>query len=110
MKPGLPQPFSIEDIQKRPKAVVISLLIGLLIITCSVIAYLFQRKELAAHHCEDEKQLLLKTIIEERDDRIKLYEGMIFYKHQSESLKTEILVKDSIVRDKTEHIVKKILQ
>lgn len=110
MKPELPQPFSIDDIQKRPKAVVISLLIGLLLITCSVIGFLFIRKEDDMEHCEVEKQALIKTIIEERNDRIKLYEGMIFYKSENQSLKYEMQAKDSIVRDKTEGFVKKILK
>lgn len=110
MKPELPQPFSIQDIEKRPKAVVISLLIGLLLITCTVIGFLFVRKEDDQEHCEVEKQALIKTILEERNDRIQLYEGMIFYKSENQSLREEMQTKDSIVRDKTEGFVKKILK
>ncbi|WP_333662291.1 hypothetical protein [Chishuiella changwenlii] len=110
MKPELPQPFSIDNIQKHPKAVVISLLIGLLLITCSVIGFLFIRKENYQEDCEIEKQALVNQILDERNDRIKLYESMIFYKSKTNSLESEMVVKDSIIRDKTEGFVKKILK
>lgn len=110
MNTELPKPFSIEEIQKYPKAVVIALLIGLLLLFGSVITFLFIRKEDADTKCETEKKELYDIIIKERNDRIDLYENLIFYKNKSEELETEIQVKDSIVRDKTETIVKKILQ
>jgi len=110
MKPELPQPFTIDNIQKHPKAVVISLLIGLLLIACGVIGFLFIRKEDDKDDCEVEKKALVKQILDERNDRIKLYESMIFYKSENKSLKNEMITKDSIYRDKTEGFVKKILQ
>jgi|SRR5690554_1124560 len=110
MKTELPTPFSIEEIQKYPKAVVIALLIGLLLLFGSVITFLFIRKEDAAHKCEDEKKELYDLIIKERNERITLYESLIFYQQENKELKTEMQVKDSIVRDKTEAIVKKILR
>lgn len=110
MKTELPKPFSIEEIQKYPKAVVIALLIGMLLLFGSVITFLFIRKEDADHKCEEEKKELYDIIINGQNERIALYEDLIFYKQRTKELKTEIQAKDSIVRDKTETIVKKILQ
>lgn len=106
----LPKPFSIEEIQKYPKAVVIAILIGLLLLFGSVITYLFVRKEASEEKCEDEKKELYDIIITERNDRIALYESLIFYKKRSVDLENEIQIKDSIVREKTETIVKKLLK
>lgn len=105
MTPELPQPFEQEEISKDPKAVVIALLIGLLLIFGSVIAVLYYRKEEQDDECKDEVKGLYSTIIQERNARVFFYEEMIFYKDKSEKQKAE----DSIIRQKTKPLVEKLL-
>lgn len=82
MPPQLPQPFEQEDIRKDPKAVVIGLLIGLLLLCCSVIGILYREKE-------KQQERLYDLILDERNQRIENYEQMIFYKTKSEELKAQ---------------------
>jgi len=99
MKAQLPQPFAQEDIRKDPKAVIIALLIGLLMLTCGAIVYLYISKE-------KDQQKLYGMIIEERNQRISTYEKMLFYRAQAEVL----LNRDSITKEKTKPLVEKILK
>jgi hypothetical protein len=105
MTPELPQPFEQEAIRKDPKAVVIALLIGLLLIFGGVIGVLYYRKEKQDDDCKAETKGLYQTIIEERNARIFFYEKMIFYKNESQQLK----VKDSVLKDKTAPLVQKLI-
>lgn len=105
MTPELPQPFEQEAIRRDPKAVVIALLIGLLLIFGGVIGVLYYRKEKQSDDCKEDTKQLYNTIIEERNARIFFYEQMIFYKDKSEKLKQ----KDSLIKHKTEPYVQKIL-
>ena len=89
-KMRLPQPFKITEIQKYPRAVVIALLIGFLLIFSTVIGHLYNRKEVIADKCEAEKQRLYEVIISERNERIRLYESLIFYKNEANSYKKAI--------------------
>lgn len=98
MPPELPQPFEQEDIRKDPKAVVIGLLIGLILLCCSVIGILYREKE-------KQQDRLYKIILDERNERIGNYEQMIFYKRESEYLKKQ----DSLIKEKTEPLVQKLL-
>lgn len=98
MKPELPQPFEQEDIRKDPKAVVIGLLIGLLLLCCSVIGILYREKE-------KQQERLYKVILDERNQRIENYEQMIFYKTKSDALKAQ----EVETKQKTEPLVQKIL-
>lgn len=98
MPPELPQPFEQEDIRKDPKAVVIGLLIGLILLCCSVIGILYREKE-------KQQDRLYKIILDERNQRIDNYEEMIFYKRESEYLKKQ----DSLIKEKTEPLVQKLL-
>lgn len=95
----LPTPFTIDEIQKYPKAVVIALLIGMLI-------WQIIRNEGIQNKCETEKKQLYDVIIDGQNERIALYESMIFYKRQTEYLQQQ----DSIVRQRTEPIVRQLLQ
>ena len=54
MAPELPQPFEQDAIRKDPKAVVIGLLIGLLLIFGGVIGVLYYREQQQADDCKDE--------------------------------------------------------
>ncbi|WP_407517274.1 hypothetical protein [Elizabethkingia anophelis] len=106
MNPELPQPYSQEDIRKDPKAVVIGLLIGLLLIFGGVIGVLYNRKEQQTEDCSEKTDSLYFTIIKERNKRIDTYEAMIFYKKKSDSFEE----KDKKIKEKTEPLVKKALQ
>ncbi|WP_260377665.1 hypothetical protein [Riemerella anatipestifer] len=86
MKTHLPQPFEQEDIRKDPKAVVIGLLIGLLLMFGSVIGVLFNRREEVDENCKDRIFKLYDTILVERNKRIYFYERMIFYQKENKRL------------------------
>lgn len=106
MNNELPQPFDQEDIRKDPKAVVIALLIGLLLIFGSVIGVLYYRKEDKEEDYQSKIDGLYSTILKERNDRIFFYEKMIFFQRENEKLKS----KDSLIKQRTEPLVQKILQ
>lgn len=102
MKPELPQPFEQEDIRKDPKAVVIALLIGLLLICVGAIAFLYFRLEK-----KDERiYSIYKEMVDYRTQKAEYYEKMIFYKHQTDQFKKS----DTLLREKTEPLVQKILE
>ena len=105
MNPDLPQPFDQDAIIKDPKAVVIALMIGLLLIFGGVIAVLYYRKEKQDDECKEETKGLYNTILEERNARVFFYEEMIFYKTKSDKQFAE----DSIIRKKTKPLVEKLL-
>lgn len=102
----LPQPFKIDDINTKTKAVVIALLIGLLLIFSAVIGVLFFEIEDKITECKQEKKELYDIILTERNERIQLYENMLFYKRQSQELQAKT---DSIV-EKTKPLIDKILK
>ncbi|SDE77668.1 hypothetical protein [Riemerella columbipharyngis] len=101
---NLPQPFDQEDIRKDPKAVVIGLLIGLLLIFASVIAALYHKEDSDSQDCEKRVSRLYDTILSERNKRIKFYEAMIFYKSENQKLQKQ----DSLIRKATKPLVNKI--
>ncbi|WP_018675538.1 hypothetical protein [Riemerella columbina] len=101
---NLPQPFDQEDIRRDPKAVVIGLLIGLLLIFGSVIGVLYSRKEDGDENCQERISRLYDTILKERNKRIFFYEEMIFYKRQNRRLQQ----KDSLIRENTEPLINQI--
>ena len=105
MTPELPQPFEQDEIRQDPKAVVIGLLIGLLLIFGGVIGVLYYREQKREDDCKAETKGLYKQIIEERNARIFFYESMIFYKTKSEEKEAE----DSITKEKTKKLVEKLL-
>lgn len=105
MAPELPQPFEQDAIRKDPKAVVIGLLIGLLLIFGGVIGVLYYREQQQADDCKDETKGLYSEIIEERNARIYFYEQYIFYRTKSEHQQA----KDSLLKQKTEPYLQKIL-
>ena len=102
MAANLPQPFNQNDIRKDPKAVVIALLIGLLLIFGGVIAVLFFKLEKKENKIAD----LYEKVIEYRTQKAEYYEQMIFYSKENELLKT----RDSIVKQKTQPYVQEILK
>lgn len=102
----LPQPFEQEDIRKDPKAVVIGLLIGFLLIFSGVIAALYYRKEDTDDTCDEKIERLYAQMLESRNQRIELYEEMIFYKKKSEDLEKQ----DSLLRSKTLPLINKIYE
>ncbi|MBT0527124.1 hypothetical protein JZ949_10020 [Riemerella anatipestifer] len=104
MKPNLPQPFEQEDIRKDPKAVVIGLLIGLLLMFGSVIGVLFNRREEVDENCKDRIFKLYDTILVERNKRIYFYERMIFYQKENKRLQKQ----DSLIKSNTEPLINKI--
>lgn len=106
----LPQPFTIKDIQDYPKAVFIAFLVGLLLVLMSLLGTVFYRRESAIDDCEDEKKELIKQMLTERQERITLYESLIFYKSKTLELEKEKQDIDSLYRTKTENLVKKILK
>lgn len=106
----LPQPFQIKDIQEAPKAVFIAFLIGLLLVLISLLGTVFYRRESAIDDCEDEKRVLIKQMLDERQERITLYESLIFYKSKTLELQKEKQDIDSLYKAKTETLVKKILK
>ncbi|AQX86547.1 hypothetical protein I6H88_04260 [Elizabethkingia bruuniana] len=106
MSPELPQPYSQEDIRKDPKAVVIGLLIGLLLIFGGVIGVLYNRKEQQTDDCSEKIDSLYFTIIKERNKRIDTYEAMIFYKKKSDSFEE----KEKKTKELTQPLVTKALQ
>lgn len=102
MTPELPQPFNQEDIRQDPKAVVIGLLIGLLLICLSAIGFLFyrveQKNEKIAH--------IYQQVMDERSKKAEYYEKLIL-----SELKVKQMQRDSSrVKEKTEPLVKKILE
>ena len=105
MAPELPQPFDQDAIIKDPKAVVIALMIGLLLILGGVIALLYYRKEKQSDVFKQETIGLYNTILEERNARVFFYEEMIFYKTKSDK---QVAV-DSIIKQKTKPLLKKLL-
>lgn len=106
MNPELPQPFDQEDIRKDPKAVVIGLLIGLLLIFGGVIGVLYNRKEQLTEDCSEKRDSLYFTIIKERNERIDNYEAMIFYKKKSDSFEE----KEKKTKELTQPLVTKALR
>lgn len=100
----LPQPFNQEDIRKDPKAVVIGLLIGFLLLFSGVISYLYYHSEDNDAHCNEKIEKLYAQMLENRNSRIELYERMIFYKTKSEALEKQ----DSLLRSKTLPLINKI--
>lgn len=100
----LPQPFEQKDIREDPKAVVIALLIGLLLVFGIVISVLYYRIESKDDHCDERIERLYAHILDKREQRIQLYEQMIFYKKKSEELEKQ----DSIMRSKTLPLINKI--
>ncbi len=106
MTPELPQPFGQEDIRQDPKAVVIALLIGLLLLFGSVIGVLYYRKEEQDNKCTEKTDKLYEAMIRVRNERITFYEQMIFYKQENEILKR----RDSLTKGKTLPYVEKILE
>lgn len=106
MTPELPQPFGQDDIRQDPKAVVIALLIGLLLLFSGVIAVLYYRKEEQDAKCTEKTDKLYETMIIVRNERITFYEQMIFYKSENEQLKRQ----DSIKKQLTKPYVDKLLQ
>lgn len=102
MKPELPQPFNQEDIRKDPKAVVIGLLIGLLLIFGGVIGYLYTRLEKK----EERISALYDNMLLYRTQKIDFYEKMIFYKKESETLKKN----DTLLKAQTQPYVEKLLK
>ncbi len=106
MTPELPQPFGQDDIRKDPKAVVIALLIGLLLLFGGVIGVLYYRKEEQDAKCSEKTDKLYETMIKVRNERIDFYEKMIFYKQENELLKQ----RDSIKKEATRPYVEKLLQ
>jgi Tfp pilus assembly protein PilO len=95
----LKKPYSIDDIRKHPFAVVISLLIGLLLISVGRSLYLSEKVE-----------SLMEQANEEKAARIEMYESMIFYKQETERLQNEQSQSDSLVRQRTQPFVNKILK
>ncbi|MGG5507906.1 MULTISPECIES: hypothetical protein [unclassified Myroides] len=108
--PELPKPFSIEEIQKYPKAVIIAFLIGLLVLFGGMLIGIFYKREDSATDCETEKKQLYGLILKEREDRILLYENMIFYKDKVNTLEQQQTSTDSLYRSKTQQLVNKILR
>lgn len=102
----LPQPFNQEDIRRDPKAVVIGLLIGLLMLSCGVIGILYDKKENGDTYCDERVEKLYIEMLANRNKRIELYEAMIFYKEKSEALEKQ----DSLLRSKTLPLIKKIYE
>ncbi|MCU7571544.1 hypothetical protein N4241_10550 [Riemerella anatipestifer] len=100
----LPQPFDQEDIRKDPKAVVIGLLIGFLLLFSGVVAVLYQHKEKKSENCDEKIQRLYAEMLESRNRRIELYEEMIFYKRKSEAFQR----RDSLMKLKTQPLIEKI--
>ncbi len=106
----LPKPFSIEEIQKYPKAVLIAFLIGLLTLFGGMLINVFYKREESVVDCETEKKELYSLILKERQDRIVLYEDMLFYKNKSTQLEAQQTITDSLYRTKTQELVNKILK
>lgn len=94
--PELPQPFEQEDIRKDPKAVVIGLLIGLLLLCCGAIGFIYREKE-------KQSERLYQVILDERNQRIENYERMIFWQNQTKTLKA----RDSLIKQQTAPYVQK---
>lgn len=108
--PELPKPFSIEEIQKHPKAVLIAVLIGLLMLFGSMLISVFYKREENVDDCQEERKQLYSLILKERQDRILLYENMIFYKEKASKLEEQQTLTDSLYRVKTQELVNKILK
>lgn len=100
----LPQPFDQKDIRKDPKAVVIGLLIGLLLLFSAVISFLYYRKEDDDAKCNEKVERLYSQMLESRNQRIFFYEQMIFYKRKFEDLEQ----RDSLLKKQTQPLMQKI--
>lgn len=100
----LPQPFGQEDIRRDPKAVVIGLLIGLLLLFATVISVLYYREMSRDDDCDKKVENLYQDMLNARNKRINYYEEMIFYKNKSETLEKQ----DSLLRSKTLPLIEKI--
>jgi flagellar basal body-associated protein FliL len=99
----LEKPYTIDEIRKHPIAVVISLLIGLLLLALGCIAYLFI-------HYNSRIDELTDKADKEKTKRIEQYETMIFYKGETERLQHERAATDSLIRQRTQPFVDKILK
>ncbi|MCD2424478.1 hypothetical protein LQ567_16985 [Niabella pedocola] len=99
------KPFTIEEISKYPKAVIIALLIGMLMMFGSVIAVLWYRDNSIDAHCDERIEEKNRQIIQIHQDRIKALEARDYYKQKAE---TQQQIQDSVVKIKTELYVEKI--
>lgn len=98
MEEEFPKPYSIDEIRKDPMAVAFSIVTGLLLICVGIII----KKDIR-------EQRLLDKADKEKTQRIEMYENMIFYKGRIERMETAQKEKDSLVRERTEPFVNKIL-
>ena len=97
------KPYTIDEIRKHPYAVVISLLIGILLLSISWNVYNDYRKNKKIEALTDQRD-------EEKQKRIDLYEGWLFYKSENERLKDEQSTSDSLVRERTQPFVRRFLK
>jgi hypothetical protein len=102
MENELPQPYTTDEIQSRPYAVIISLLIGLLIVS----VYWNIQNDRTKNERID---VLTDRADAEKQKRIEMYETMLFYKRQTERLEHEQSADDSLLRERTEPFVHRIL-
>ena len=102
MNPDLPQPFDQEEIRKDPKAVVIGLLIGLLLICLGAIGFLYDKVETK----ENKIHQVYQEMVDYRTKKAEYYEKMILYKLQVQQLQKD----SSQVKEKTEPLVQELLK
>lgn len=96
------QPYTTEEIESRPFAVVISLLIGLLLAS---IGWNLKNDRDA----KQEIKRLNERANTEQEQRIRMYEQMLFFKAEKERLENQQNTSDSLMREMTEPYVNKLL-
>ena len=95
----LPKPFTTTEIQKRPWAVIVSLLIGLLLLVIAA---------WAKHSAQQETRIqkLTDKADSEKNARIEMYERMIFYKEEAATANQK---NDSALRERTSPYIQQLL-
>lgn len=95
----LKQPFSLPDIRKYPREVLITLLIGL-------VFYFIQRADVTIQ----ENSRLNARIDTINTERLRLYDRVIFQDRIIEKQKNEKTATDSLIRQETQSQVEKLLK
>lgn len=95
----LKQPFSLPDIRKYPREVLITVLIGLLI-------YFIQR----ADNASGENSRLNARIDTINTERLRLYDKVIFQHRVIEQQNNDKKATDSLLRQETQPQVEKLLK
>lgn len=69
----MPQPFTVEEIDKKPRAVLMGFLIGLILLLCSVVGFLWNRDNEADAACDERVEEKNKQLKEALSKQIEYF-------------------------------------